>query len=65
MISTLLVYAENPRVGIYGPILGMLTQPIWAALGILSGATGLLMTATFFFFIHVKGYRKFKANVKG
>lgn len=60
MISTLLVYHEKPRVAIAGPILGMIAQPAWGLLGWLSGATGLLLTATFFFFIHVKGYRRYK-----
>jgi hypothetical protein len=60
MASVLLNYHENPRVRICGPIVGMFAQPVWMVLGWLSGAHGLLLTATFFFFIHVKGYRTHK-----
>ena len=63
LVSLSLTYSKSPRLTMLGPVLGMATQPLWAWMGWLAGAHGLILTSVVFFFIHVKGYRKFKANV--
>ena len=60
LVSLGLTYSKSPRLTVIGPVVGMLAQPVWALLGYVSGGYGLILTSVVFFFIHVKGYRKFK-----
>jgi hypothetical protein len=60
LLSLGLTYSKSPRLTMLGPIMGMATQPVWALMGYMAGAHGLIATSVVFFFVHIKGYRKFK-----
>lgn len=64
LLSLSLTYSKTPKIAVWGPITGMITQPVWAAMGYMAGANGLILTSVVFFFIHLKGYRKFKNDAR-
>lgn len=57
--ATLLTYNDNPKLALYGPAIGIVLQPAWAVLGWATGATGIIVVAVFYLFIHAKGFKKF------